>query len=82
MNDKFWVIIRDDSPALPSKEEAVKEAARLAELTPGVNHYVLETVGVAHVHTPVSVYTEYGSGSSQMNVNIEPQFKSLLMKTG
>ena len=70
MNDKFWVIIRNGSPALPSKEEAVKEATRLAELTPGVNHYVLETVGVAHVHAPVPIYAEYGSDSGQMAVDI------------
>lgn len=70
MNDKFWIIIRNGSPALPSKEEAIKEATRLAELTPGVNHYVLETVGVAYVHVPVPIYTEYGSGSGQMAEDI------------
>ena len=75
MNDKFWVIMSGRTAEYCSKRyesrgDAVKEATRLAELTTGVNYYVLEAIGVAHVHAPVPIYQEYSSGSCQIAEDI------------
>lgn len=64
MSNKFLAIWRDTEGSAPqkrheSKDEAIKEANRLARST-GEEYFVLEVVGsVKPVHMPVD-YTEIG----------------------
>ena len=86
MNNKFWIIMSGHtaeycSKRYESRDDAVKEATQLAMSDPVVNYYVLETVGVAYVYSPVPIYTEYGSGSDQMAVDITGAQDSLILKS-
>ena len=58
--DAFWMVLRDGSPETRMRhltyDSALAEAKRLANLCPGQRFFVLQAVGFALRHEPVSYH--------------------------